>query len=148
MKLLTALACAAAFAFTASTASAAIVCNDEGDCWRVKERRDYDPGLKLRVYNDDWHWKEGEKYRGKHYDAFFEWSDERIYCSELVWKIYKTVTGLELGALKPLASYDLSSDIVKQTMAQRYGNKIPLQEKMIAPSAIFESDLLKEVYSN
>lgn len=62
-KLATVLACAAAFAFTASAASAAVVCNDEGDCWRVKERRDYDPGLKLRVYNDDWKWKDGEKYR-------------------------------------------------------------------------------------
>ena len=29
----------------------------------------------------------GDKYLGKDYDAFFEWSDSRIYCSELVWKI-------------------------------------------------------------
>jgi hypothetical protein len=92
--------------------------------------------------------KAGEKYRGKHYDAFFEWSDERIYCSELVWKIYKETTGLEIGKLKPLGSFDLSSSIVKQTMAQRYGNKIPLQEKMIAPSVMFESELLKTVYQN
>jgi hypothetical protein len=40
-----------AFAFT-PTASAAVVCNDEGDCWRG-----------IRVYNDDRHWKEGERYR-------------------------------------------------------------------------------------
>ncbi|WP_295126164.1 YiiX family permuted papain-like enzyme [uncultured Chitinophaga sp.] len=92
--------------------------------------------------------KAGEKYRGKHYDAFFEWSDERIYCSELVWKIYKETTGLEIGKLKPLGSFDLSSDIVKQTMAQRYGNKIPLQEKMIAPSVMFDSELLTTVYKN
>jgi hypothetical protein len=55
-----------AFAFAATlvlgaTASAAVVCNDEGDCWRVKGR--YKPELKLRVYDDDWKWKEGEKYR-------------------------------------------------------------------------------------
>ncbi len=29
----------------------------------------------------------GEGFAGKHYDPCFEWSDERIYCSELVWKI-------------------------------------------------------------
>ena len=92
--------------------------------------------------------KAGEKYRGKHYDPYFEWSDERIYCSELVWKLYKETTGLELGVPLPLSSYYLSSDIVKKTMAQRYGNKIPLNEKMIAPSGIFESGLLMTVYSN
>jgi hypothetical protein len=59
----TILACAAALAMGASTASAAIVCNDEGDCWRVKERRDYKPELKLHVYDDDWKWKEGAKHR-------------------------------------------------------------------------------------
>ena len=59
----TVLACAAALALSATASSAAVVCNDEGDCWRVKERRDYEPGLKLRVYDDDWKWKDGEKYR-------------------------------------------------------------------------------------
>ena len=31
---------------------------------------------------------EGEKMMGKNYDITFEWSDDTIYCSELVWKIY------------------------------------------------------------
>ena len=53
MKLLPAVACAAVLALTATASSAAVVCNDEGDCWRVKERPDYEPGLKLRVYDDD-----------------------------------------------------------------------------------------------
>ena len=57
------LAGAALLAVTAGSASAAVVCNDEGDCWRVKEQRNYEPSLKLRVMPDDWKWKEGEKYR-------------------------------------------------------------------------------------
>ena len=36
----------------------------------------------------------GEKYAGKNYDLYFEWSDSRIYCSELVWKIYKEAVGV------------------------------------------------------
>ncbi len=44
-------------------ASAAVVCNEEGDCWRVKERGEYKPELRLRVYEDDWKWKDGEKFR-------------------------------------------------------------------------------------
>ena len=54
---------AATLAMTAGAASAAVVCNDEGDCWRVKEQRNYEPSLKLRIMPDDWKWKEDEKYR-------------------------------------------------------------------------------------
>ena len=86
-----------------------------------------------------------EKYKGKHYDPFFEWSDERIYCSELVWKIYQEVTGMELGKLQQLKDFDISSEPVKQKLKERYGSKIPLQESVISPAAIFESPLLKTV---
>jgi hypothetical protein len=55
--------CAAALILGVTTASAAVVCNDEGDCWRVKGRAEFKPELKLRVYDDDWKWKEGERYR-------------------------------------------------------------------------------------
>jgi len=54
---------AIALSVGAGSASAAVVCNDEGDCWRVKKRVEYRPELRLRVYEDDWKWKEGEKYR-------------------------------------------------------------------------------------
>lgn len=43
----------------------------------------------------------GQQYQGKHYDLYFEWSDDKIYCSELVWKIYKEAVGIELGLYKP-----------------------------------------------
>ena len=57
------LVAAATLALTANAASAAVVCNDDGDCWRVKKRVEYKPELRLRIYEDDWKWKEGEKYR-------------------------------------------------------------------------------------
>lgn len=55
----------AAFALTATAASAKIVCNDDGDCWHVKKYREYPPDVKLRVYEDDWKWSEsdGPRYR-------------------------------------------------------------------------------------
>jgi hypothetical protein len=56
------LAAAGALTF-ASGASAAVVCNDEGDCWRVREERTYEPSLKLKVYPDDWKWRDGDRYR-------------------------------------------------------------------------------------
>jgi hypothetical protein len=45
------------------TASAAVVCNSSGDCWRVRGRPDYNPDLNLRIYGDNWRWHRGENYR-------------------------------------------------------------------------------------
>jgi len=90
----------------------------------------------------------GEKFKGKNYDLTFEWSDDKIYCSELIWKIYQRATGLEIGRLQKLSDFDLSNDVVKQKMKDRYGDKIPLNEIVISPAAIFESELLKTVKSN
>lgn len=87
----------------------------------------------------------GEKYMGKHYDLYFEWSDDKIYCSELVWKIYKEAAGIELGKLQLLESFDLSNDVVQRKLQERYKDKIPLDEKVISPADIFESNHLVTV---
>ena len=48
-----------------TTASADVVCNEDGDCWRTAERYEYRPEFKVRVYADDWKWGEADskKYR-------------------------------------------------------------------------------------
>lgn len=87
-------------------------------------------------------------YLGKNYDLYFGWSNERIYCSELVWKTYHHALGLEIGKLKKLSSFDLTHPVVKQKLKERYGNKIPLNEKVISPGDMFESDLLELISQN
>ena len=87
----------------------------------------------------------GERFNGKNYDLTFEWSDDRIYCSELIWKIYNRATGLEVGKLQRLSDFDLSNEMVQQKMKERYGDKIPLNDTVISPAAIYNSDLLMTV---
>lgn len=89
-----------------------------------------------------------KQFQGKNYDIYFSWSDDKIYCSELIWKIYKETTGLEIGKLQKLKDFDLTSPEVQQKMKERYGNKIPLEENVISPISIYESDLLMTVKSN
>ena len=84
----------------------------------------------------------GEQFKGKSYDIYFEWSDDRIYCSELVWKIYKQATNIEIGKLEQLSDFDLGNEIVKAKMKERYGSNIPMDEKVISPAAMFNSDKL------
>lgn len=92
--------------------------------------------------------KEGNKFIRKNYDLTFEWSDDKIYCSELVWKIYKRGAGIEVGKLQKLKEFDLTDDIVKQKLKERYGNKIPMDETVISPVSIYNSELLEVVNSN
>ena len=87
----------------------------------------------------------GETYRGRGYDLYFEWSDERIYCSELVWKVYKRAVGIEIGHLQRLRDFDLSHPVVRQKLRERYGSRIPSDEPVISPAAMFNSDQLIEV---
>jgi hypothetical protein len=90
----------------------------------------------------------GKIYEGKPYDLYFEWNDERIYCSELVWKIYKNALGLEIGNLESLKDFDLSSPEVIRKLKERYGEHIPLNETVISPVSMFNSALLKTVFRN
>lgn len=90
----------------------------------------------------------GDKFKGKPYDAYFGWSDDRIYCSELVWKIYKEGLGVEIGPLQKLRDFDLSSPTVRAMLTERYGSAVPLDEPVITPSVIFDSPDLVTVCSH
>jgi uncharacterized protein YycO len=85
------------------------------------------------------------KYAGRPYDLYFEWSDDRIYCSELVWKMYRDALGIEIGARQKLREFDLTDPAVKTKMRERYGNHVPLDEPVISPAAMYDSPLLETV---
>jgi len=87
----------------------------------------------------------GRGYLGKNYDYHFGWDDSRIYCTELVWKLYKRTTGLEVGRLQRLGEFSLSHPFVQNIMRRRYGNRVPLNEPVISPSSMFDSGLLVTV---
>ena len=87
--------------------------------------------------------REARKLLGKNYDILFGWSDEEIYCSEYVWKVYQRAFGLELCPLRRLKDFDLSQSSVKKLMAKRYGDAVPYDMEVVAPSDLFNSKLLK-----
>jgi hypothetical protein len=85
------------------------------------------------------------RYAGKPYDLYFEWSDDRIYCSELVWKMYRDAADIELGTRQKLREFDLADPVVKAKMRERYGKNVPLNEPVISPGTQFDSPMLKTV---
>lgn len=78
-------------------------------------------------------------FEGRPYDLTFEWSDDRIYCSELVWKIYDRALGVRLAELQQIQDFNLRTPAVQTKLHERYGTRIPLHEPVISPAAIFAS---------
>jgi hypothetical protein len=87
------------------------------------------------------------KYKGRPYDLYFEWSDERIYCSELAWKLYRDALGIEIGVRQQLREFDLEDPVVKAKLRERYGDHVPLKEPVISPAAMYDSALLETIVS-
>lgn len=87
----------------------------------------------------------GQSFLGKKYDLTFEWSDDKIYCSELIWKVYQRGAGIEIGTLQHLRDFDLTHPSVQQKMRERYGAIFPLEEPVISPAALFDSELLETI---
>lgn len=83
---------------------------------------------------------------GKDYDVRFGWADDRLYCSELVWKVFEKA-GVALCPPKRFRDYNLAHPKVRALIQARYGGmaQFPLDEPVVAPSDLAASPLLREV---
>ncbi|MDR2443647.1 MAG: hypothetical protein LBE31_09025 [Deltaproteobacteria bacterium] len=79
------------------------------------------------------------------YDLYFEWSDERMYCSELVWKIFENGLGLVLVPLKKIGDYDLKSSAVTAIISERFTGNLDLDEPAVSPADLLDSPLLVRI---
>jgi hypothetical protein len=89
--------------------------------------------------------RQADGMAGKSYDIFFHWSDERLYCSEVVWKLYQSAAGIELGEVKKMREYDLRDSLVQLHIQAIHGNAVPYDEPMISPGSIYEDPKLLTV---
>lgn len=89
---------------------------------------------------------EARAYLGRDYDITFSWTDDRMYCSEFVWKVYDRAADIQLSELRELGSFDLTHPIVQAKLQERYGDDVPIDAPVVAPSDLMESPLLTKVY--
>lgn len=90
----------------------------------------------------------GQSMMGKPYDWIFNWSDDKLYCSEYVWKLYDRTLGIELCDLHKLKEYHLDNPLIQQKLRERYGDDVPLDEPVVAPGDLFDSNLLQTVFES
>lgn len=88
-----------------------------------------------------------EEFLGRPYDFRYRLDDEYIYCSELVYKGFKTATGEELGSLVELK--DLNWEPYTETINKYEGSDtIPLDREIITPRDLAKAEQIKEIYNN
>jgi permuted papain-like amidase YaeF/Yiix C92 family enzyme len=75
-------------------------------------------------------------FLGRKYDARFEWSDDRIYCSELVAKAYARGAGKDAGRLQRIRDLDVGP--ILAAAKARYGDKLPLDRQVLTPASLYE----------
>jgi hypothetical protein len=74
--------------------------------------------------------------QGTNYDIYFEWSDDRIYCSELVYKIFKKLIGQGVGSIQKFKDMRLDGPYVQELIRRRYtdiGKPLNLDEEILTP---------------
>ena len=64
---------------------------------RYKRRRVLNKSVKIKY----------AKYLGKRYDLAFKFNNDKYYCSELIYDIYKDQFGIQLATPKPIKSYHI-----------------------------------------
>lgn len=84
------------------------------------------------------------KKQNKPYDIYFEWSTERTYCSELVYRAMLEVTGHEVGVVQKYKDLRLDGPYVKALIKKRLtdtGRELDVNEPIITPvSQMRETD--------
>lgn len=88
---------------------------------------------------------EADAFLGKPYDARFGWDDDRIYCSELVYKAYLRGAGVEVGKLEKVR--DLNISPIEAAVIQRY-KVIPWNLELVTPASIARSPAFDTIYSD
>jgi cell wall-associated NlpC family hydrolase len=84
-------------------------------------------------------------YLGLPYDIHYEMDDQKIYCSELVFKAFRKATGEDLGRLAKLKDLDWKpyGELIKQIE----GGTVPLEREIITPINLAKARQLERVYT-
>lgn len=85
---------------------------------KVKSRRVLNDSVKVKY----------KKYLGKAYDTAFRFGNNKWYCSELVYDIYKNQFGIELCKPRKVREYDIDG---MESVMRRRG--ISLDQEVVAP---------------
>ncbi len=82
---------------------------------------------------------------GKPYDMRYQMDDEKLYCSELVFKAYQSASGKPLGKLVRLEALDWKP--YRRFIESLEQGPVPLDRELITPRDLAAAEELERVYS-
>lgn len=85
-----------------------------------------------------------EKYEGRPYDIHYDMDDEKIYCSELLYKSVRDATGRQLGKIRKLG--ELHWQPYEQVIRRIENGNLPLDREMITPRDFSEAPELRQIF--
>ncbi len=88
------------------------------------------------------------KLEGRHYDVQFEWSDDRLYCSELVYKMFDKGAKIKLGEIEKFGDMKLDDPLVQFWIGKYFPDGPNLDEKIVTPVSIYDDSSLVTIYTN
>jgi uncharacterized protein YycO len=88
--------------------------------------------------------KAAQSYEGRPYDIHYDMDDAAIYCSELIYKAFRTATGEELGHLQKLGELDWRP--YEEFIKRLEGGRVPVERLMITPRCLSEAAQLSKVF--
>lgn len=112
---------------------------EQGDT-QIRRLIDYDTNREVIENNLE---SAADKYMGRPYDFKFGWGDEKIYCSEFVWKAYNDI-GIKISPLSTYATLDLTSERVQNLIKSRLEdpNDLKLTDTILTPADLERSPYL------
>lgn len=119
------------------TPLADFIARSKNKSYRIYRFKHFDPSTMTAALK-----KTLPKYN-KPYDIYFEWSQERIYCSELTYHVMKDVTGFELGRVQKMKEMRLDGPYVKALIEKRLtdiGKELDLEEDIVTPISQMQDD--------
>ena len=85
-----------------------------------------------------------ERYEGRPYDIHYDMDDEKIYCSELLYKAVRDATGQKIGRIRKLG--ELNWKPYENVIRSIENGNLPLEREMITPRDFSEAPELQEVF--
>lgn len=89
--------------------------------------------------------KATESYMGRPYDIQYDFDEQKIYCSELIFKAFKSVYGEDLGEVVALGDLNWKPH---EAFIRQIDPSLPLKRLMITPKGLSEAKQLRQVFES
>jgi hypothetical protein len=87
-----------------------------------------------------------DRYMGRPYDYHYAPGDNEIYCSELVYDVFRDAFGVKLGEWQRLT--DLNWRPYERLIRWTEQGPVPLDREIITPIGLTRTNLIRRVYPN